>query len=159
MLECLAHEEWHCRRCGPVGRSVSSLCCQALRAPMLKLCPVWNSSLLLAALGSRWRISSSISSCAGLHVASYHEEDGLNLQNCKPAPINVYMSCLGHGVSSQQQTPKAPSLYPHNLQPIRQCLDSSLQQNFQEDVLPFLDLSLTHITCHSGGPCDLFSPF
>jgi hypothetical protein len=37
--------------------------------------------------------------------APHHDDNGLNLGSCKPAPIlNVllYKSCYGHGVSSQQ---------------------------------------------------------
>jgi hypothetical protein len=45
----LLEEVWPCwRRYGLVGRS-ASLCRLAFRFPMLKLCPVWNQSILLAA--------------------------------------------------------------------------------------------------------------
>ena len=35
---------------------------------------------------------------------SHHDDNGLNLSNCKPAPMKCYLSksCLGHGVCSQQ---------------------------------------------------------
>jgi hypothetical protein len=42
------------------------------------------------------------------YYGPYLDDNGLNLWNCKPAPIKFcpYKNCLGHGVSSQQQNPK-----------------------------------------------------
>ena len=35
------------------------------------------------------------------HV-SYHNDNGLNLLNCKAVDVFLYKSCFGHGVPSQQ---------------------------------------------------------
>jgi hypothetical protein len=46
--------------------------------------------------------------CLPAHChASHHDNSGLNLRTCEPAPIVcLYKSCLGHDVSSQQWNPK-----------------------------------------------------
>ena len=49
---CLAHGSGTMRRCGLVGRSMS-LWGWPLRTLVLRLYPIWNESLLLAAYGSR----------------------------------------------------------------------------------------------------------
>ena len=85
-FECWAIESGTIRRCGLIGEGCGfvggcvSLCRQAFRAPMLRLCPVWKrdpppgflrkpvsswlpkkASLLLAAFGSRYRTLDSSS--------------------------------------------------------------------------------------------------
>jgi hypothetical protein len=73
------------RRCGLVGVGVALLEEEHLygggfEVSVLKLCPVWNSSLLLAAFRSRYRHLGNSSTKSAAHgPASYHNDDGLNL--------------------------------------------------------------------------------
>ena len=67
------------RRCGLVGGSVS-LWGRALRYPMLKLHPEWNSFLLMPADQDVELSAPSPAPCLPAHChASCHDDNGLNL--------------------------------------------------------------------------------
>jgi len=83
----LGQMEWHCYEMWPWRRKCVTVG-MALRSPMLRLCPVWNGTLLLAACGSSYRILASpapnLPACCH---AFHHDDDGQNFGNCKPALV------------------------------------------------------------------------
>jgi hypothetical protein len=102
----------------------------ALRSSMLKLCSVWHSLSLLPVDQYVEVSASSLAPCLpGCCHASCHDDNGLNLWNCKPAPVDffLYKNCCGHVVSSQQSNPKTPA--PRDISTI-QLLHPRLRNRF-----------------------------
>jgi len=97
------------RRCGLVGVSVTLLeevshCVGGLWGLLVvKFHLVWNSPLLLPVdQDAELSVLSPAPCLPRCCHASCHDDNGLNIRNCKPVPVKCcsYKSCFGHGVSS-----------------------------------------------------------